>query len=148
MKFSNFLNKSIIAGVISTQTELENWMRHQEPRGVSYIGSLILLSIYFEDESNKVGPARMAKHFGCSRGRISQEITKLTKAGLLKRSLSSESARNISLKLTNQGVRITLDLIKKYSRLQNVLDMTIGEKQAENITTKLNELSIKLRSLK
>ena len=148
MKFANFLNKSIIAGVISTQIELENWMHCQEPRDISYIASLILLALHFEEDSNKAGPARMAKHFGCSRGRISQEITKLSKQGLLKRNLSPSSARNVSLKLTSQGERVAADLVKKFSRLQNLLDKTIGEKQAENITVKLNELSIKLRSLK
>ncbi len=146
MKLTKFLDKSVIAGVAVAQLQIQNWFT-QNKGAESYLSNLILLSLYFEEDTEQLGPSRMAKYFGYSRGRVSQEISKLSKQGLISRALSLKSARNVNLKLSARGEKKAAEIIKKFSYLQNFIDKKIGESAAEDIAKKLNELAGHLRSL-
>jgi DNA-binding MarR family transcriptional regulator len=146
VKLTQFLNHSIIAGVASAHSEIQNWLSRRTKPDVSYLGSLILLSLHFEHGDSVLGPSRMAKHFGFSRSRISQELTRLDRMGLIERSISKASARSISLRLSARGARAASELIRTFAQLQSFLDKKAGEKQAEDIAKSLNEISSQLRS--
>lgn len=146
MKLTKFLEKSIIAGLATAHIEVQSWLDRHDAVEHSYLGCLILLSLYFENNSDQIGPARMAKYFGYSRARVSQVLTNLENKGLILRTLSSKSARNTLIRLTAQGEKRAGDLVKTFSRLQSLIDEKIGESQAEIITKKLNELSFYLQS--
>lgn len=138
MKFSKFCDKSLIMGsFLSNHVIQSNLEKDLSVLKMSFLGSLILLAIFFEDSKEKLGPSRLAATLGFSRSRISQEITLLQKKGLLSRSMSPSSARDIFLKQTAAGERKSQEIIRIFSRLQVLVDKAIGEKNAEVITADL-----------
>ncbi len=148
MKLTKFLDRSIIAAISTLQMELQKCLSNRIQSEGHYLQALILLSLFFEKENSPLGPARMAKHFGYSRSRVSQEISKLAREGFVIRSLSTTNARNINLKLTSKGEKKSNEWIKVFSHLQNNFDKKLGERQAEDIASKLNEMTAYLKSLR
>lgn len=143
MKLNRFRDRSLIMGVFLSTQSLQNWMKKNQRRdsSLSFLGNMILAALHFEGKSGRVGPSRLASSIGFSRSRVSQEISRLTVAGLIRRRLESSDARSFSIYLTPAGEQQAIDTVKVFSRLQTLVDRTIGEKEAETITMRLLELA-------
>lgn len=141
MKLNRFRDRSLIMGVFLGTQALQSWYRENQPKNssLSFLGNLILVALHFEGKSEKVGPSRLASSLGFSRSRISQELSRLVQAGLIRRSFGSD-ARSLHVYLTQSGERQAGETIKTFTRLQNLVDRAIGERQAENINIQLLEL--------
>lgn len=142
MKLNHFRDRSLIMGAFLGAQALQNWMKEKQrgSSGLSFLGNLILAAIHFEGKSGRVGPSRLASTIGFSRSRVSQEISRLVACGLVRRTLESSDARSFSVLLTPSGERQAIETIKIFSRLQNLVDRAIGEKQAEAANIQLLEL--------
>lgn len=149
MKLTKFLSASLISGAVKNGIEIQSWIdRNQETANLSYLAKLIILSLHYESEPGGVGPAQMAHNFGYSRSRVSQEVTQLSKMGLVVRSLSKENARSVTLELSANGKKQAIEIVKSFSKLQRIIDAVLGEKEAEQIAMKLNRLSQALQGNK
>jgi len=139
MKFKSFHDRSLIMGTILAAQSLQGWMKTnlKNTSGLSFLGSLILISLYFEENKKGISPSRLAQTLGYSKSRVSQEISFLNNEGYVRRNLSNSSARSIFVCLTSAGERKSSDLIKGFSRLQSLIDRVVGERQAESINKHL-----------
>jgi DNA-binding MarR family transcriptional regulator len=148
MNLKRFVDRSLIMGTFLSAQSLQGWVQRQNTSesDISFLGSLILLALYFEDEFERIGPSRLAKTLGFSRSRVSQELSSLTEHGLVRRSLSERSGRSIIVSLTSQGKRKAVEIVKRFNSLQGLIDKALGEKQAEGINVCLLKLAEILRS--
>jgi DNA-binding MarR family transcriptional regulator len=139
MKFNSFRERSLIMGVVLAAQSLQAWARKsfKDESDLSFLGCLILIALYFEEEKRGIGPSRLAHTLGFSRSRTSQEISALTARGYIRRSINGQNARAVNVALTAGGERKASELIREFSRLQNMVDEAVGERQAEAINRRL-----------
>lgn len=150
MRLKRFRDRSLIMGSFLVSQALHQWIKSnsEKANGLSFLGSLILVAIHFEDKAERTGPSRLARTLGFSRSRISQEISILAKLGLIKRSLDSLDARTIGVSLSSAGEKQALETIKRFTRLQSIVDRAVGEKAAEDINASLLRLAEHLQEVR
>lgn len=149
MKFQAFRNRSLIMGSLLAAQALQSWLKkNSKDSSLSFLGSLIILAVHFEGKEKKSGPSKLAASLGFSRSRVSQEISLLVTKGYARRGIVVESARSISISLTPLGEKKAMELIKLLTKLQNLIDQTVGENEAEKMNNSLIKLTGKIRSLK
>lgn len=135
MKLNKFRDRSLIMGTFLAAQALQSWINDRS--SLSLLERLILVALHFEGKSERVGPTRLAAAIGFSRSRVSQEISSLVRAGLIKRNSVASDARLFSISLTTSGEMAALSAIKNFTKLQNLVDHSIGEKKAEVINSHL-----------
>jgi DNA-binding MarR family transcriptional regulator len=137
MKIKEFTRKSLIAGVFvlnqRLQDKLLSRLRSQQ---LSYLGALVLVALYFE-RKDAAGPSRLAATLGFSRSRISQEVSKLERLGLLRREIASLDSRSFRLKLSPKGEKSAVQVIRTFEDVQRRIDCALSEKGAELLTSRL-----------
>jgi DNA-binding MarR family transcriptional regulator len=148
MKFKAFRERSLIMGVVLAAQSLQSWTRRnfQDESGLSFLGCLILIALYFEEEKGGIGPSRLAHTLGFSRSRVSQELSALSRSGYIRRSICAASARAVNVTLSTAGERKATELVRAFSRLQSAVDVAVGERQAEVINRRLLSLHERLAS--
>lgn len=148
MKLKRFRDRSLIMGTFLAAQSLQSWMKEElsADDSLGFLGALILLAIHFEDGKESVGPSRLSKTLGSSRSRVSQELSRLAKSGLVRRTISYGDARAVTVALTAAGERRAFELVKVFTRLQNLIDRALGEKNAEGVNASLLKLAEVLRA--
>lgn len=142
MEITEFTQKSLIAGTFILQQKLqEDLLRRLRQQNFSYLGALILIALYFERKETPVGPSRLASALKFSRARVSQELSKLERAELIKRHLSTQDFRSLGIKLTAKGDKAALSLVKIFESVQQKVDSVLGERRAEQLNAELISVS-------
>lgn len=143
MKLNRFIEQSLITNSYAVSAKIQAVLKENTSSDLSFLACLILLGLHYE-ENGDVGPSRMSADFGFPRSRVSQEITKLTKKGYLKRQILASNASRVVLKLTRSGSEEARALVKTFSQLQRKIDNAIGEKTAEQLCSILQKASNEL----
>jgi DNA-binding MarR family transcriptional regulator len=134
MKIEEFLgqNPVFVLGKVSQQLAAE-MLRLLKRERVNGLQGWVLVAIFFEAD-RAARPSELARSFRTGRANMSQCLSQLEKAGYLRRALSTIDSRSYEIRLTTEGRKKALRLIRVFDRLQEAFEAHLG---AERITSSL-----------
>lgn len=139
MKIEKFLNSSPIFHAYLLSEKLFNPFQALLKReGLTFIQSMILISLYFEEES--VSPKDISSSLNTSPSNLSHAIKHLRANCLIKKVANSDDERSFFMELTSKGEKKVSKLVALYNETQDAFEDQLGEKQILSWNKKGREL--------
>jgi DNA-binding MarR family transcriptional regulator len=132
MEIDKYAKRSILLAINSCyESVIKSLNNELKEIGCNYMQSLILLSIFFENDGF-ITPSKTAKALKTSKSNISHAISTLEKNRLIKRTLSPQDSRSYVIRLTSKGERLVTKLMQKIDQYENMFVDLVGQEQSDH----------------
>jgi DNA-binding MarR family transcriptional regulator len=137
MKIQEFTSKSFIFAIAHSYDVI--WRKFNgklKTHGCSITEALVLIAIFFEDPKY-ANPSAIAEALRTSRGNVSHCLGKLEVQKYVRRELSNQDSRRLSVSLTPAGTKLTHSLIAEIEQIEGYCESHFASRDQAAILTAL-----------
>jgi DNA-binding MarR family transcriptional regulator len=108
--------------------------------GLSAVGYTTLISVAHLQDENGVGVSRIAEHLHLSGAFVTLEVSKLVKAGLVRKRTNEEDRRRVLLTVTPKGRRLLDGLVAVQAPVNDALFDCLSAEEFTQLASMLSRL--------